>query len=183
MPRAPQETVLWYVGIEPSSQPNFWFEIEIESDWKKLLHFCNTLWPNIKHLNALFLSGLGMYSTSLPSYNELANLFCEKLLNFGFGSQFSSQHRSIPSLIHVNIRAHCSPVLKSLSTSAIWGERQFCNWKLERKKNGPIKEQISSSSLIPVYTIRTPIVQCVSSFNFLGLTVPEKSVTKNVNVW
>ena len=44
-----------------------------------------------------------------------------------------------------------------------------------------------SSGMIPVYTIHPPIVHVcrkfqpswVSSFNLLGLTVPEKSVTKN----
>ena len=106
--------------------------------------------------------------------------------------------------------------------------------KIERKKNEEIKGWISSSSLIPVYTIHLPTVQvctkfessrphsswekcdekfqclkigekekwknkgmnkcssmiavytihlCVPSFNLLGLTVPEKSVTKIFNVW
>ena len=68
----------------------------------------------------------------------------------------------------------------------------FENW---RKKNEEIKGQISSSSLILVYMIHLPTVHvctklqssrplsmCVSSFNFLGLTVPEKSVTKNFHL-
>ena len=80
-------------------------------------------------------------------------------------------------------------------------------WKLERKKNEEIKGQICSSSLILVYTIHSPTVDvctkfqyaaaawfrytrytyplsmCVPSFNFLGLTVPEKNVMKKFNVW
>ena len=55
--------------------------------------------------------------------------------------------------------------------------------KLERKKNEEIKGRICRSSLIPVYTIHLPTVHVRPSFNLLGLTVPEKSVTKNFNVW
>ena len=77
------------------------------------------------------------------------------------------------------------------------------------KEKWKIMGQISSSSLIPVQTIHLPTVherkkitgpitaaawfrytryihpfsKCVTSFNLLGLTVPEKSVTKNFNVW
>ena len=54
-------------------------------------------------------------------------------------------------------------------------------WKLERKKNEEIKGKIGSSSLIVVYTY--PLSTCVPNFNLLGLRVPEKSVTKNFNVW
>ena len=49
--------------------------------------------------------------------------------------------------------------------------------------------RISSCSLIPVYTIHPPTVHvcplsmCVPSFNLLGLTVPEESVTKICNIW
>ena len=45
-----------------------------------------------------------------------------------------------------------------------------------------IKGLISSSSLVLVYAIHPPISMCVSSFNFAGLIVPEKSVTKICNV-
>ena len=62
-------------------------------------------------------------------------------------------------------------------------DKTFQCWKLERKKNGEIKGQISSSNLIPVNMIICPLPKCVPSFNLLGLTVPEKSVTKNSNVW
>ena len=51
-----------------------------------------------------------------------------------------------------------------------------------------IKGQISSSSLIPVYMSDTsahchvryicPLSMCVPSFNLLGITVPEKNMTK-----
>ena len=61
--------------------------------------------------------------------------------------------------------------------------KNFNVWKLERKKKEEIKGQISSSSLILIYTIHLPTVMCVPSFNFLGLSVPEKSVTKTLNVW
>ena len=62
--------------------------------------------------------------------------------------------------------------------------KNFNVWKLERKKNEEIERQISSSSLIPVYILYIcPLSMCVPSFNFQGLTVPEKSVTKHINIW
>ena len=54
--------------------------------------------------------------------------------------------------------------------------KTFNVWKLERKKNGEIKGQMSSSSLFPE---SCPLSTCVPSFNLLGLTVPEKSVKKH----
>ena len=51
------------------------------------------------------------------------------------------------------------------------------------KKNEEIKEQINSSSLNTLYTIHTSVHSlstCVPSFNLLGLTVSEKSVTKKM---
>ena len=48
------------------------------------------------------------------------------------------------------------------------------------KKNEEIKGCIRSSSLTPVYMMHLPT--CVPSFNLLGLTVPEKSVTKKSNI-
>ena len=59
----------------------------------------------------------------------------------------------------------------------------FDVWKLERKKNENNKGTNMSSSMIPVYTIHPPIFHQVTSLNLLGLTVPEKSVTKHFNVW
>ena len=56
----------------------------------------------------------------------------------------------------------------------------FENWR--ERKNEEIKRRISSSSLIPVYTIHPPLSMCVLSFNLLGLTVPEKSVTKHFDL-
>ena len=46
-----------------------------------------------------------------------------------------------------------------------------------RKENGPIKGQISSSSLIPVNTIHASTVHMFTKFQ---LSRPDKSVTKNV---
>ena len=57
-------------------------------------------------------------------------------------------------------------------------DEKFQCWKLERKKKEEIKEQISSSSLIPVHMIHLPTVHMCTKFNLLGLTIPEKSVTK-----
>ena len=54
--------------------------------------------------------------------------------------------------------------------------------KLERKKNKEINGLISSNSPFPVYTIHQPLSTCAISFNFVGLNVPEKSVTKIFNV-
>ena len=66
-------------------------------------------------------------------------------------------------------------------------DKKFSVWKLKRKKNEEIKGWICRSSLILVYTIRLPLhlplFMCVPSFSLLGLTAPEKSVTKNFNVW
>ena len=89
------------------------------------------------------------------------------------------------SCIH-DTSAHCPRVYQvSLSTCVpsfnILGltfpeksvTKTFNVWKLERKKNGEIKGQISSSSLFPE---SCPLSTCVPSFNLLGLTVPEKSV-------
>ena len=39
-----------------------------------------------------------------------------------------------------------------------------------------------SSCMIPVYMIHPALSTCVPSFNLLGLTVPEKSVTKVVQM-
>ena len=61
--------------------------------------------------------------------------------------------------------------------------KNFNVWKLERKNKEERKGRIRGSSLIPVCTIHLPPSMCVPSFNLLGLIVPEKSVTKNFNVW
>ena len=45
------------------------------------------------------------------------------------------------------------------------------------KKN---KRTNKSSSMISVYTMYPSLSACVPSFNLLGITVPEKSVTKNL---
>ena len=52
----------------------------------------------------------------------------------------------------------------------------------EKEKNEKIKGQTSSRSLILVYMIHLPTT-CVPSFNLLGLTVFEKSVTNNFQCW
>ena len=65
------------------------------------------------------------------------------------------------------------------------------NWR--KKKNGPIKRQIDSSSLIPVYTIHAPIVHMCTKFqisrphsswdkcdkNYKCLIIGEKEKWKN----
>ena len=61
-------------------------------------------------------------------------------------------------------------------------DEKFQCWKLERKKNEEIKGWISSSILILVYMIHLPTFTCAPIFNLLGLTDPEKSVTKDFNV-
>ena len=61
--------------------------------------------------------------------------------------------------------------------------KNFNVWKLERKKNEEIKGWICRSSLIPVYTIHLPTVHVCTKFQPSRLTVPEKSVMKNFNVW
>ena len=87
---------------------------------------------------------------------------------------------SSSSLIPVNIiHLPTVHVCTKFQSSRPHSSREKCDekfqcWKLQRKKNEEIMGQISSSNLIPVY---------YPSFNLLGLTVPEKSVTKNSNVW
>ena len=77
-------------------QPYFWFEIWLSK------HCCT--FATLRDLHV----------------SESANFFfrnCYILPNlivfFAFSISFTSQHREIPSLIHVNIRAHGSLVLKS----------------------------------------------------------------------
>ena len=55
----------------------------------------------------------------------------------------------------------------------------FNVWKLERKKNEEIKGWIRAAAWFPYTRYTHPVSMCVPSFNLLGLTVPEKSVTKN----
>ena len=61
--------------------------------------------------------------------------------------------------------------------------KNFSIWKLERKKNDEIREQLRAAVWFQYTRYICPLSMCVQSFNLLGLTVPEKSVTKNFNVW
>ena len=56
-------------------------------------------------------------------------------------------------------------------------------WKLERKKNEEIKGQISSSSLIPVYTIHLPTVHVCTKFQSSMPHSSWEKCDKNFNVW
>ena len=67
------------------------------------------------------------------------------------------------------------------SSGKVW--QKMFDWELERKKNEKIKGQISSNSLILVYTIHPPTVHVCTKFQPSRPTVPEKSVTKIFNVW
>ena len=58
----------------------------------------------------------------------------------------------------------------------------FNVWKLERKKNEEIKGWIRAAAWFPYTRYTHPVSMCVPSFNLLGLTVPEKSVTKNFHL-
>ena len=69
---------------------------------KILLHFCNTLWPKMRPLNASFLSGLGMYSARLPCSSESANFLKKKIAKFCQIWPFSSILGSI-SFTHIRI--------------------------------------------------------------------------------
>ena len=62
-------------------------------------------------------------------------------------------------------------------------DKKFQCWKLERKKNEEIKGQIRAAAWLQYTWYICPLPMCVPSFNLLGLTVPEKSVTKNSNIW
>ena len=68
-----------------------------------------------------------------------------------------------------NTSAHCQRVyLVSIFKASQFVRRvtkNFNVWKLERKENEEIKEQIRSSSLILLHTIHLPISTCVLSFN------------------
>ena len=58
----------------------------------------------------------------------------------------------------------------------------FNVWILEKEKiknKGTNKQQQPDSGIHDTFTQST----CVPSFNLLGLTAPDKSVTKNFNVW
>ena len=80
-----------------------------------------------------------------------------------------------PPIVHVSTKFQPS---RPHSSWEKCGEN-FNTRILEKEK---IKGRISSS-LILVDSIHPPMSTCVPSFNLLGLTVPEKSVTKNFNVW
>ena len=56
-------------------------------------------------------------------------------------------------------------------------DNKFQCWKLEKWNKGINKQQQPDSSIFIC-----PLSACVPSFNFLGLTVPKKSVTTNFNV-
>ena len=62
-------------------------------------------------------------------------------------------------------------------------DRHFNIWKLERKKNEEIKGQISSSSLIPVYTIHLPTVHVCTKFQSSRPNSSWGKCDENFNVW
>ena len=90
-----------------------------------------------------------------------------------------------PPIVHVGIThppiVHVSTKFQPSRPHSSWEKcgENFNTRILEKEK---IKGRISSS-LILVDSIHPPMSTCVPSFNLLGLTVPEKSVTKNFNVW
>ena len=55
------------------------------------------------------------------------------------------------------------------------------NWRERKMKK--IKGWIWTAAWFRLLRYIHPFSTCVTSFNLLGLTVPEKSVTKNFNVW
>ena len=61
-------------------------------------------------------------------------------------------------------------------------DEKFQCWKLERKKTEEIKGQNAAAAWFPYTWYICLLSMCVPNFNLLGLTVPEKSVTKNFNV-
>ena len=61
-------------------------------------------------------------------------------------------------------------------------DEKFQCWKLERKKNEEIKGWIRAAAWFRYTGYICPLSTCVPSFNLLGHTVPEKSVTKHFNV-
>ena len=61
--------------------------------------------------------------------------------------------------------------------------KNFTVWKLERKKNEETKGQIRAAAWLWYVRYICPLSTCVPSFNLKSLTVPQKSVTKNCNVW
>ena len=61
--------------------------------------------------------------------------------------------------------------------------KNFNVWKLERKKNEEIEGRNRAAAWFRYTRYICPLSMCVPSFNLLGLTVPEKSVTKSFNVW
>ena len=62
-------------------------------------------------------------------------------------------------------------------------DENFNVWKLETKKHEKIKGGIRAAAWFQYTRYIHPFSKCVTSFNLPGLTVPEKSVTKNFNVW
>ena len=61
-------------------------------------------------------------------------------------------------------------------------DEKFSCLKIQEKEKWKIKGQISSTAWFQYTRYICPLFTCVPSFNLLGLTVLEKSVTKNFNV-
>ena len=92
----------------------------------------------------------------------------------------SSRSLILVYMIHLPT-VHVCTKLQSPRPHSSWekSDEKFQCWKLERKKNEETKGWFRSSR----YTwYICPLSTYVPSFNLLGLTVPEKSVTKNFNV-
>ena len=134
----------------------------------------------------------------------------ERKKNEEIKGRISSSSLILVYMIHLPTVHVCTNFQSSRPHSS-WEkiDEKFQCWKLERKKNEEMKEWISSSSLIPVYMIHLHTVHMCTKFqssrphnsrvkvtknfnvknwrerkmNLLGLTVPEKSVTKNSNIW
>ena len=84
-----------------------------------------------------------------------------------------------PPIFHV-----CNKFQLSRSHSS-WEkyDETFDVWKLERKKYEKIKGWIRAAAWFWYIWYIHPFSTCVPSFNLLGLTVPEKKVTKKFHVW
>ena len=73
--------------------------------------------------------------------------------------------------------------LQGLTISEKSVTKNFNVWKLERKKNEEMKGRIRVAAWFQYTRYIHPLSTCVTSFNLLGLTVPEKCVRKMFNAW
>ena len=124
------------MGIEPSSNSIFKSNPYRKSTWKKMQQFCNTSWPKVKPFDALFLSGLGMYSTRLPCHSESANFFFLKVAKFYRNWSFSAIPGPIFCSQHILLIPHIPATSSLVFEIKVMTWNQDCPRRLVNTESG-----------------------------------------------